>query len=65
MGGSRKKGRLGQFADLSGKFGKKRRGGVFEGGLIPQCTSWCSELSGWLVESLKGFPSLAHTTNQF
>ena len=24
-----------------------------------------SELSGWLVEFLKGLPSLVHTTNQF
>ena len=32
--------RLGQFGDLKGGPGKKERGGVFEGGLIPQCTLW-------------------------
>ena len=29
---------LGQFADLRGGPWQKRGGGVFEGGLIPQCT---------------------------
>ena len=36
-----KRGGLGQFADLRRKGGgprQKRGGGVFEGGLIPQCT---------------------------
>ena len=33
-----KKGGLGHFADLGGGLRKKEGGGVFEGGLIPQCT---------------------------
>ena len=33
-----KRGRLGQFADLSGAWQERGGGGVFEGGLIPQCT---------------------------
>ena len=39
-GGLPKKGGLRQFADLGGGggLGKKERGGVFEGGLILQCT---------------------------
>ena len=35
-----KKGGPGQFADLRGSLGKKEGGGVFEVGLIPQCTLW-------------------------
>ena len=31
-------GGLGQFADLRGGLGKKDRGSVYEGGLIPWCT---------------------------
>ena len=42
-GGDCQKGGLGQFVDLRGVgLGKKERGGVFEGGLIPQCTLWGS-----------------------
>ena len=37
-GGLPKKGELGQFVDFSGELGKKEGGGVFEAGLIPQCT---------------------------
>ena len=37
-------GDLGQFADLRG-LGKKKGGGVFEGGLIPQCNYVCN--LGW------------------
>ena len=33
-------GGYGQFADLKGGLGKKEGGGVFEEGLIPQCTLW-------------------------
>ena len=33
-------GGLGQFVDLRGWLGKKEGGGVFEGGLIPQCRLW-------------------------
>ena len=36
----REGGGLGQFADLRGGLARKRGGGVFEGGLIPQCTLW-------------------------
>ena len=35
----------GQFADLRGGLGKKVGGGVFEMGLIPQCTLWASFLN--------------------
>ena len=56
-----KRGGLGQFADLSGKPGKKE--GVVDTPV--HFMVFTSELSCWLVESLKGLPSLAHTTNQF
>ena len=56
-----KRGGLGQFADLSGKPGKKE--GVVDTPM--HFMVFTSELSCWLVESLKGLPSLAHTTNQF
>ena len=38
-GGLPKKGGLGQFANLGG-LDNKEGSGVFEGGLIPQCTLW-------------------------
>ena len=40
MGGLPKKGGLGQFADSRGGGSGKKEDGVFEGGLIPQCTLW-------------------------
>ena len=39
---SGKRGGLGQFADLSGEFGKKEGVVFLRGGLKPQCTLWCS-----------------------
>ena len=38
LGGLPKKWGLGQLPDLRGGLGKKEGGGIFEGGLIPQCT---------------------------
>ena len=35
-----KKGGLGKFANLREGLGKKEGSGVFEGGVIPQCTLW-------------------------
>ena len=56
-----KRGWLGQFADLRGEPGRKE--GVVDTPMHFMVLT--SELSCWLVESFKGLPSLAHTTNQF
>ena len=37
-GGLPKKGGLGQFVNLRGGLARKRGDGIFDGGLIPQCT---------------------------
>ena len=52
-----KKGRLGEFADLRRGLSKKEGGGVFEGGLIPQCTL-CRD--GKLKDSIHPFGCKCH-----